>query len=208
MESSDLTESSITNGGGEGRRVAALALLFAVIALLAGVDLISDVGEGASLQHTVTEAALLLAGLVGLGAMLRRFVRVTRQARQLRDEAQALTKRLDEKTVEAARWREDARGLIEGLGAAIDRQFTRWALTPAEKEVALLLLKGLSHKEVATARGIGEATARQQARAVYRKAGLSGRHDLAAFFLEDLLLPMDTSAPTSTGEATPPQRTS
>jgi DNA-binding CsgD family transcriptional regulator len=38
-------------------------------------------------------------------------------------------------------------------------------------------------------RGISEATARQQARAVYRKAGVGGRNDLAAFFLEDLALP-------------------
>jgi hypothetical protein len=36
---------------------------------------------------------------------------------------------------------------------------------------------------------IGETTARQQAGAIYRKAGLSGRHELAAFFLEDLLGP-------------------
>src|SRR5690606_18367849 len=90
---------------------------------------------------------------------------------------------------EAARWRGEARDLLHGLGAALDRQFMRWALSPAEKEVALLLLKGLSHKEVATVRSITEATARQQARAVYKKAGLSGRNDLAAFFLEDLLLP-------------------
>jgi DNA-binding NarL/FixJ family response regulator len=53
----------------------------------------------------------------------------------------------------------------------------------------LLLLKGLSHKEVAKVRSVSEATARQQARAVYKKGGLSGRHDLAAFFLEDLMLP-------------------
>lgn len=33
------------------------------------------------------------------------------------------------------------------------------------------------------------ATVRQQARNLYKKAGLSGRHDLAAFFLEDLLTP-------------------
>ena len=78
---------------------------------------------------------------------------------------------------------------------ALDRQFQRWALSPAEKEVALLLLKGLSHKEIAEVRSITEATARQQARAVYKKAGLSGRADLAAFFLEDLLLPGGDSPP-------------
>jgi len=37
----------------------------------------------------------------------------------------------------------------------------------------------------------GERTARQHAIAVYRKAGLSGRAELAAFFLEDLLLPRE-----------------
>jgi DNA-binding CsgD family transcriptional regulator len=78
---------------------------------------------------------------------------------------------------------------MAGLGAAIDAQFDRWGLSPAEKEVGLLLLKGLSHREVAQARSVTEATARQQARAVYRKAGVSGRADLAAFFLEDLMLP-------------------
>jgi DNA-binding CsgD family transcriptional regulator len=81
-----------------------------------------------------------------------------------------------------------------GLSQAIDEQFDRWQLSPAEKEVGLLLLKGLSHREVAEARSVTEATARQQARAVYKKAGLSGRHDLAAFFLEDLMLPQEADA--------------
>ena len=91
---------------------------------------------------------------------------------------------------EAHRWRSEARDLMNGLAAALDQQFDRWALSPAEKETALLLLKGLSHKEIADVRSVGDATARQQARAVYKKAGLSGRHDLAAFFLEDLMLPV------------------
>ena len=91
---------------------------------------------------------------------------------------------------ESARaWQQEAEALLRGLGASIDRQFGRWGLSAAEKEVALLLLKGLSHKDVARARGVGEATARQQATAVYRKAGVGGRNDLAAFFLEDLALP-------------------
>ena len=82
-----------------------------------------------------------------------------------------------------------AQGLIEGLSAQIDQQFSRWNLTSAEKEVALLLLKGFSHRDVARLRRVTEATARQQARSIYTKAGVSGRHDLAGFFLEDLMLP-------------------
>ncbi len=92
-------------------------------------------------------------------------------------------------TQEGAAWRERAKDLLKGLGSAIDEQFDRWHLTPAEKDVALLLLKGFSHKEVAQLRGRGERTVRQQAFAIYRKSNLSGRASLAAYFLEDLLLP-------------------
>ena len=84
-----------------------------------------------------------------------------------------------------------AEQLVE-LGSAIRRQFEAWQLTSAEQEVGLLLLKGLSHKEIAGVRRTSEATIRQQAAAVYQKAGLSGRAALSAFFLEDLLSPPPT----------------
>ena len=66
-----------------------------------------------------------------------------------------------------------------------------WKLTPAEAEVGVLLLKGLSHRDVAGVRSTSERTVREQARSLYRKASLAGRSELSAFFLEDLLLPMD-----------------
>jgi DNA-binding NarL/FixJ family response regulator len=90
-------------------------------------------------------------------------------------------------------WREQAQAALRGLGEAIDNQLTAWSLTPAEKETALLLLKGYSHKEIAHHTDRSERTVRQHAVSVYRKSGLSGRAELAAFFLEDLLLPGDES---------------
>ncbi|MPY91348.1 MAG: hypothetical protein GEU99_25990 [Luteitalea sp.] len=83
---------------------------------------------------------------------------------------------------------------LRGLATAIDAQFERWHLTSAEREVALLILKGLSHKEIAEVRQTTERTIRQQAQAIYGKANLSGRAALSAFFLEDLLLPLESSA--------------
>ncbi len=71
----------------------------------------------------------------------------------------------------------------------IDTQFLHWTLTDAEQEVALLLLKGFSHKEIANLRGVNATTIRQQAQQVYRKAGVCGRSDLAAWFFEELLAP-------------------
>jgi len=49
-----------------------------------------------------------------------------------------------------------------------------------------LLVKGLSMKEIADLRHSKEATVRQQATAVYRKAKVEGRQELASYFLEDL----------------------
>lgn len=79
-------------------------------------------------------------------------------------------------------WKAKAASLLEGLGAKINEQFDDWNLTRAEKEVALLLIKGYSSKLVADLRGTSEKTVRQQASSVYAKAKLEGRAELAAFF--------------------------
>ena len=72
-------------------------------------------------------------------------------------------------------------------GEVIQEQLSAWDLTQSEKDVALLLLKGLSFEEIATVRDTKEKTVRQQATAIYRKSGLTGRHEFAAWFFEDFL---------------------
>ena len=42
-------------------------------------------------------------------------------------------------------------------------------------------------KEIAEARSVKEKTIRHQATSVYAKSGYSGRHELAAHFIEDLM---------------------
>jgi DNA-binding NarL/FixJ family response regulator len=103
----------------------------------------------------------------------------------------ALIRDLDAARIQGRQWRDETRALLRGLGEAIDRQFLAWKLTEAEREVGLLILKGLSLKEIAGARVTSERTIRAQARAIYAKAGLSGRAALSAFFLEDLLAPIE-----------------
>ncbi len=184
-----LHDDSSSFSGRQRRITAGIAASFAMITVLAGFDLVADVAEGTTIFHVLVEGGVLLIGIVGLVFMSRRFMALSRTARALTSERGELAVRLEATREDAERWRKEAADLLRGLGVSIDEQLSRWALTPAEKEVALLLLKGLSLKEVAAVREVGEATARQQARAVYRKAGLAGRSELAAFFLEDLLLP-------------------
>jgi putative tricarboxylic transport membrane protein len=78
---------------------------------------------------------------------------------------------------------------VNGLSKHIEHEFTKWELTPTEKEIALMLLKGLTFKEIAELRSKSERTVRQQAGAIYAKSSLSNRSDLAAYFLEDLMAP-------------------
>lgn len=67
------------------------------------------------------------------------------------------------------------------------QRFTEWALTPAERDVALFAIKGMSLAEIATLRATSEGTVKAQTAAIYRKAGVSGRPQLLSLFIEDLM---------------------
>jgi len=158
------------------------AILLGITALLAW-DLATD-----RAVRNVSTAHLVVEGLAALGT-LSAAAWVLSTLRRHRQEVQRLRGDLAMSKAEADRWRGEASELLQGLSHAIDHQFDRWDLSPAEREVALLLLKGLSTRDIADLRETREATVRQQAQGVYRKANLEGRAELAAFFLEDLLAP-------------------
>ncbi|MDR9486172.1 MULTISPECIES: helix-turn-helix transcriptional regulator [Sediminimonas] len=69
----------------------------------------------------------------------------------------------------------------------LDDQFRDWGLTPAERDVALFSVKGLSTQEIARLRNTSEGTVKAQSNAIYRKAGVSGRAQLLGLFIEDLI---------------------
>lgn len=65
--------------------------------------------------------------------------------------------------------------------------FNDWGLTPAERDVALFSIKGLSTQDIATLRKTSEGTVKAQTNAIYRKAGVTGRPQLLSLFIEDLM---------------------
>lgn len=160
----------------------AIAISLFVFVLIA-LDLFGDYRDGVSWTHVLTEVIILIlsfAGIVYFGRLYYQFSK---------SKIDVLTHDLALANQQAQQWREANRELIAGLAAQIRKQFDLWQLTPAESEVGLLMLKGLSHTEIANLRNASERTVRDQARAIYRKAGVAGRTELSAFFLEDLLLP-------------------
>ncbi|MDU8912399.1 helix-turn-helix transcriptional regulator [Aestuariicoccus sp. MJ-SS9] len=81
-------------------------------------------------------------------------------------------------------------GLRVASGAFMDvleERFTEWGLTPAERDVALFAIKGLSTAEIAAMRSTSEGTVKAQTNAIYRKAGVSGRPQLLSLFIDDLM---------------------
>nr|WP_254899043.1 helix-turn-helix transcriptional regulator [Thalassococcus arenae] len=108
-------------------------------------------------------AAGLVLGVVTTSMMLRRSLRARDRAEQ---------------------------SLRAASGAFLDvleERFDDWGLTPAERDVALFAVKGLSIAEIAALRSTSEGTVKAQTNAIYRKAGVSGRPQLLSLFIDDLM---------------------
>lgn len=69
----------------------------------------------------------------------------------------------------------------------LEDRFRDWALTPAERDVALFAIKGMSTQDIATLRQVSEGTVKAQTNAIYRKAGVTGRPQLLSLFIDDLM---------------------
>jgi DNA-binding CsgD family transcriptional regulator len=69
----------------------------------------------------------------------------------------------------------------------LQERFKEWHLTPAEADVALFAIKGMSTAEIAQLRKTSEGTVKAQTNAIYRKAGVSGRSQLLSLFIDDLM---------------------
>jgi DNA-binding CsgD family transcriptional regulator len=158
--------------------------VLATVAIMVGVDLLIDSREGVVFWHVLFEGSIGAAALFGMFYVLRGSVELKHRLEKEISDFSDFRK-------EAEAWRAESRKYLDGLSKAIDQQLSKWKLSTAEKEVAFLLLKGLSLKEIAEIRNTTEKTARVQSMAIYSKSGLAGRSELSAFFLEDLLLPTE-----------------
>jgi len=172
-------------------------LLFSALTIVGTLDLVLDAPEHWLSFHFFVDLSFVLLCL-GVATYLCRVCH--RARRDLVDVQRMLASRQEERDA----WRESSRRLREGLGAAIDAQLRDWSLTQVERQTAFLLLKGYSHKEIAVLTERSERTVRQHSVDIYRKSGLAGRAELSAFFLEDMLPPLDNPGPATTPAATMP----
>lgn len=159
-----------------------LTAFFLVITGGAALDLLMDRPRTLLSVHVLFEVVLLVVSLAAATYLGWGWYSATTEVRALR-------KAKDAQARERTAWHSRSGPAIEGLSEALGDQFDAWELTPAERETALMILKGYSHKRIGRLAGRSERTVRQHAVAVYRKAGVATRSELSAFFLEGLILP-------------------
>lgn len=117
-------------------------------------------------DHDYLEAAVVIALGIGIYFTITEIRRVLRREQQLREQV----------------------AIASGAFAEVlQRFFDDWELTPAERDVAFFLIKGLSFTEIAALRQTREGTIKAQSNAIYKKAGVTGRHQLLSLFMEELL---------------------
>ena len=69
----------------------------------------------------------------------------------------------------------------------IEAQFFKWNLSSAEKDIALLSLRGSRISDIAKMRHTSEGTVKAQLSAVYHKSSINSRTELLAFFMDEFL---------------------
>jgi len=146
--------------------LAAMTLVQATAAFFFVSDAFLDLSGGGIDGHTLVESLIALGLAAGTVFGIFEVIRIHRLLRS------------QQRAIDVA---------SGALGEVIRRQFDDWALTPAEREVAYLALKGFDNAEIAGLRGAAVGTVRAQMTHIYQKAGVSGRAQFAAWFVEDLL---------------------
>ncbi len=152
----------------------ALFLLAATLQIVCGLIFFSDVVSEWNLLRPANLAEW--AGVVGLaiGATLS-----LREYRAVLRRNQRIERALD-----------SARG---GFQASIEKHFSDWGLSRAERDVALLTIKGMSIPEIARLRNTAEGTVKAQNASIYRKAGVGSRAELISAVIEELIEGIDIS---------------
>ena len=152
--------------------------------LILSLEIVTEQDDIEFFDVLVDAVALLLTigSAVGVALLVQRM-------HVQHEEKMTLIRDLEVARLEGDDWRSKVQSHMAGIRIEMQKQFEEWGMTAAEQEIGMLILKGLSHKEVAALRGTSEATVRQQAQAIYHKSNLPGKTAFSAYFLEDVFSP-------------------
>lgn len=147
--------------------VLGLIVLQTLCAVVFLADVLSDASGAAAMNwNLLPEALACLALFLGIGFEAVFLSHLLRRKASL------------ERSVELA---------SSELQSVIESHFGEWKLTASERDVAALMIKGLSIAEIASVRGSAEGTVKAHLNAIYRKAGARNRAEVLSNIMDALI---------------------
>lgn len=130
-------------------------------------DVLADFGEpDRDMKHLIVESFATLTLIAAVFVELRYMLVLLRAKARL------------EKSVELA---------SAAVSDVIDAHFDAWNLSPAERDVATFLVKGMSISEIAELRGNKEGTIKAHLNVIYRKSGTKNRGEMLSELIDNLI---------------------
>ena len=131
------------------------------------LDVVKDVQEpGAAAWHLVPEALAAVALLIGIAFEIVYLLHLLQRKASL------------ERSVGMA---------SAQLQDIIQSHFDNWKLTASERDVAALMIKGLSISEIAGVRGSADGTVKAHLNAIYRKSNARNRAEVLSHIMDTLI---------------------
>lgn len=157
---------------------------FLLIMILASFDIWFDFQHGIPFRHLIFEASVFFVSLVGFNYFLSRTLKSSQNQKEF---VAKLEQRVSDREQKLSELDRKLKSFKDAFSQDIERTFSKWRLTKAERQVAALLLKGLSIKEIAAVRKANENTVRSQCTSLYKKSKLANRSQLSSYFFDDLI---------------------
>ena len=88
---------------------------------------------------------------------------------------------------EAERSRETIHMLRGNFDEVLRDKFEDWGLTTAERDVTLLIIRGLSVADIAAARNTAPGTIKAQSTSIFRKIGVGSKTELMSTIIDEFL---------------------
>ncbi len=151
--------------------------LMGAIVAFGVTDIVLDVLEVIDIWHKLIEVALMLFALISGSYIWFAY----RQKEVVLAEARTT---IGHQMRELAEWKNRHSHAVREMNSAIQEQFAQWGLSKSEAQVATLLIRGYSHKQISGHLDKSERTVRNQSLSIYRKTGMAGRNELVAYFME------------------------
>jgi DNA-binding CsgD family transcriptional regulator len=130
-------------------------------------DVVQDLQEGdLASWHIVPEALASVALLIGIGFEVIYLLHLLQRKASLERSVGMASAQLQE---------------------VIQSHFDSWKLTASERDVAALMIKGLSISEIAAVRGSADGTVKAHLNAIYRKSNARNRAEVLSHIMDTLI---------------------